>query len=114
MLRLLSLIVFKYLTISDDWLNIDDLSILKYSVPNFIKNNSELMKKIKEDTKNISYKYQRLINKLDNNLLISSKLIITCFSTEGLDHSYLQYKNNCQKFNSFHYPPNISLASKFN
>ena len=25
-----------------------DLSILKYSVPNYIKNNSELMKKIKE------------------------------------------------------------------
>ena len=25
-----------------------DLSILKYSVPNYIKNNSELMKKVKE------------------------------------------------------------------
>ena len=31
----------------DPYLSID-LSILKYSVPNYIKNNSELMKKIKE------------------------------------------------------------------
>ena len=31
----------------DDPFKSNDLSILKYSVPNFIKNNSELMKKVK-------------------------------------------------------------------
>ena len=47
-----------------------DLSILKYSVPNYIKNNSELMKKIKE----IDFESVNDISQGKFNILLKKKL----------------------------------------
>tara|TARA_Y100001960_G_C14337324_1_gene663021 strand:- start:116 stop:532 length:417 start_codon:yes stop_codon:yes gene_type:complete len=47
-----------------------DLSILKYSVPNYIKNNSELMMKIKE----LDYNSVEDISKGKFNILLKKKL----------------------------------------
>ena len=53
----------------DPYLSVD-LSILKYSVPNYIKDNSELMKKIKElDFDSVNDKYQGSFN-----ILLKKKL----------------------------------------
>ena len=48
-----------------------DLSILKYSVPNYIENNSELMKKIKK----IDFDTVNDINQGSFDILLSKKLI---------------------------------------
>mgnify|MGYP001394326866 FL=1 len=48
-----------------------DLSILKYSVPNYIKNNYELMKKIKK----IDFDTVNDINQGSFDILLSKKLI---------------------------------------
>ena len=54
----------------DDPYQSNDLSILKYSVPNYIKNNSELMKKIKK----LDYESVNDVNQGSFDILLKKKL----------------------------------------